>query len=203
MIKIIIFNSLPWNQHTVKGWAAEALIGTFTPFFYFLADPTFLTLFISICEFHRAFYEIFRVQMDALSMLDPCKRDEIKASLYKSILFHASVKKSVFFNLKKIFYKMLICRKSLFQQTADIYSIIISIQLIGSMISLACCIFEMDLVSSVQNISIKLKKKIFKLIIHSTGNSKYENRICFDGICIVIWWFKFIFLLFVWEICNR
>lgn len=51
--------SLPWNQHTMVGYSAEIGFDIITGEDYLLCGAVFMLLFLSMCEYHSAFYEIY------------------------------------------------------------------------------------------------------------------------------------------------
>lgn len=126
-------------------------------FFYLLVNPAFATLFSSICEYHRAFQQMFKARFDEINEQTKLKRfSSVKLSLIKSISFHLSV-------------------KHLFYQTAKVYSTFILIQLIGSMVFMAISIFQIDLMIHDFNISILIM--IFGVLISASNLFLY----CFYG----------------------
>lgn len=50
--------SLPWNQSTPIGYSVEITLSISDPEFYMVSNGVFLLLFISLCQHHRAFYDI-------------------------------------------------------------------------------------------------------------------------------------------------
>lgn len=121
---------LPWDQHSVEGWLMEVIFCLITVGFFVFVNPSFLTFFISICEYHRAFYKMFQGQInevDVMVQMRPCQYQAVKKMLHQSISFHVSA-------------------KNLFDESASIYSTFIAIQLIANVGSLACSVFQMDLV---------------------------------------------------------
>lgn len=97
----IIFNGfrLPWEQHTFEGWMADVVFGSFLTTFYMITNPAFLTLFVSICEYHRAFYKMFKAKLDQIissgKAMAKAKSHQstIKNNIKETILFHISVTK--------------------------------------------------------------------------------------------------------------
>lgn len=87
----------PWNQHCLTGWMAEIVVNLSLAVSYTSVNPAFLTLFISFCEYHRAFYEIFRDQFDKINkMVQKTKLsriNDVKEAVYGTIAFHISVKR--------------------------------------------------------------------------------------------------------------
>lgn len=88
---------LPWDQFTTIGWIFEQIYCDITLVPYLLVILLFLTFFVSICEYHRAFYELFQSQIDEVNfeVLGNSYQTYyyVKKSLRKSIFFHISVKK--------------------------------------------------------------------------------------------------------------
>lgn len=145
----------PWNQNCLTGWMADTVIYISLIVSYTLVNPAFLTLFISFCEYHRAFYEIFQSQFDKINKLSQETKlfhnNGIKEAVYKTILsyFCKTVINQIFF--KKNWLKtQTFCR--LFRQTAHVYSKFILIQVVCTTVLLSCCVFQMDLVMPYKNI---------------------------------------------------
>lgn len=61
-------------------------------------NPAFLTFFISICEYNRAFYEMFQAQMNRIDEMSTVanknmRQDaDIREALCETISFHIAVK---------------------------------------------------------------------------------------------------------------
>lgn len=94
---MISFHSLPWNQKTLIGWTLEMMFTAFGVSSYFLIYSTFLSFFIAICGFHRAFYEVFQATVEHINYnhhvnsLD--KIIFLKLKLCEAIRFHVMAKK--------------------------------------------------------------------------------------------------------------
>lgn len=77
---------------------AEVILSLILPACYFTMAPSLLTLFISICEYHRAFFEMFKFQIKEIDKINTSeliglqKNAHIKQSIHNSIVFHNSVK---------------------------------------------------------------------------------------------------------------
>lgn len=87
---------MPWNQRTILGWIAEGIYSMIAVGFYLIIAPKFLALFVSVCEYHRAFYQMFELQInevDRMAQTKPFRYREIKQLLSESVSFHISVKK--------------------------------------------------------------------------------------------------------------
>lgn len=50
------FKRLPWDQYTIPGWIGMLTFLLLSGGIYFLLNTVFLSLFASICEFHKVFY---------------------------------------------------------------------------------------------------------------------------------------------------
>ena len=86
---------MPWDQNTLLGWMADALFSLPAVIAYCLTVPPLLTLFVSICKYHDAFYKMFCHQVaeiDALTNRQPLPTIRIKEIIRDSILFHISAK---------------------------------------------------------------------------------------------------------------
>lgn len=81
--------SLPWNQRALFGWITEVFFSAIALASYLLVNVAFLTLFGSLCEYHRAFYQMFQDQMNRMDELH--QNNDIKQQLHQSILHHGSV----------------------------------------------------------------------------------------------------------------
>lgn len=80
--------SVPWNSTTPIGYFGETFITIGGAQSYILIAGTFALLFVSICSYHQAFYEIFR---NSIRQADQKGVD--KELLCKLIRFHISAKK--------------------------------------------------------------------------------------------------------------
>lgn len=77
---------------------ADVVFGLFLTTFYMITNPAFLTLFVSICEFHRAFYKMFRAKLDQIMIIGVIAKTKshqfaIKSNIKDTILFHISATK--------------------------------------------------------------------------------------------------------------
>lgn len=87
--------SWPWSQHSLLGWIAEIILSMIVSIFYLSTVPTVLTFFISICEYHWAFYEIFQTHITDMNCIIEKKSfriDDVNRSICKLISFHIDVK---------------------------------------------------------------------------------------------------------------
>ncbi|XP_031638775.1 uncharacterized protein LOC116350919 [Contarinia nasturtii] len=118
---------LPWDQATLLGYGGE--ICTYMSFavsYYLICGVVMLT-FISMCFHHQAFYEMFRHELRKLN--DPDENINQKKLLCKIIEFHSSV-------------------REWFLYSSDVYTFIIMIKLLYSMLCLAICIFDLMIVTN-------------------------------------------------------
>lgn len=86
---------LPWDQYTMKGWMAESILNFFIIASYFLSVLSLLTLFISICKYHNAFYKMFKHQLisiDAETSSRSFPNNRLTMLLNETIFFHGSAK---------------------------------------------------------------------------------------------------------------
>lgn len=87
---------LPWNQQTIFGWMAEMTFSIILVIGYLTTNPAFLGLFISFCEYNRAFYEIFHNQFDVINgsakSTERKHNHKVKILIIEAIKFHISVK---------------------------------------------------------------------------------------------------------------
>lgn len=96
---LINFHSfrLPWDQTTITGWMFEMAYHTDLFYFYFFVSFSLLTLFISIFEYHRSFYELFKHLIGKLDMNEqlykPIQIYQLKVCLRDTIILHTSAKK--------------------------------------------------------------------------------------------------------------
>lgn len=90
--KIAFHFSLPWNQHTIIGWIAEILLCLYIAFPYVAYNYGFLTFFVVIGEFHRAFYLQFQNMIENMN-LTAKRNGSQKAHLCDIIRYHNSVKR--------------------------------------------------------------------------------------------------------------
>lgn len=95
LIYFIIIVSLPWNDHHLAGYIANIIFGVCFSVAYLMMSLPFLLFFISICEYHHAFYEMFQLQIDRVRKVaqsKPYRSYDVKKSLADSISFHISAK---------------------------------------------------------------------------------------------------------------
>ena len=85
----ILISSLFWNENTPSGYAATILSHIAFGETYLFSNGTLLLLYISICWYHRAFYERFD---DSIRELDPQQPENAKKILCELIDFHNSIK---------------------------------------------------------------------------------------------------------------
>lgn len=84
---------MPWNQNTLWGWFNEILFSAVAGGSYLFVNPAFLTLFISICQHHRAFNQMYRAQInqvDRLTGIKPHRWFEMKKAFHKSMSLRIS-----------------------------------------------------------------------------------------------------------------
>lgn len=87
---------LPWDHHnTLVGWLFEIILSVSIFPNYFMMNTPFLSFFTSICEYHRAFYQMFGAQIDRVDQFarEKRQRDDIKTALFKVISIHVSAKR--------------------------------------------------------------------------------------------------------------
>lgn len=134
------------------------MIGYFGEIFYVIAviqaymftNGGILLLFVSISLIHQAFSKMFLHSLNELNEMD---NNRLRRKFTcKLIRFRSCVKESVDCNLnehKELLFQCLNCFSfRWFFDTADIYSLIILIHTICSMLFLTCIIFQLDLVSN-------------------------------------------------------
>lgn len=93
---IIIYSRLPWDQNTLSGWFAEEAFSFLSTVSSLFIAMQFLTLFISFVFFHKAFYELYRLQfkkIDALVRSTSLQSYEIKKLLFETVSFHIAAKR--------------------------------------------------------------------------------------------------------------
>lgn len=144
-----IFFRLPWDQQTSLGYFGETCYFVVVSLTYLTINGTFMLLFISMCLHDYAFYQMFQHFIRKWHESDANRNGA--AFLCKLIRFHVSVKKWVWstfwaFNQNlNVFFEFFF---SWFLMSADVYSRIVMIQLLCSMIMMACAFFQLDLVST-------------------------------------------------------
>lgn len=79
-------SSLPWNQTTILGYFGEICFTVIASETYLIVTGVFLILFISICNHHQAFYDIFK------QSINECNRHDEKF-IRGLIQFHISTKR--------------------------------------------------------------------------------------------------------------
>lgn len=94
---MISFLSLPWNQQILLGWILEILFTALSALSYFLIYSIFLSFFIAICGFHRAFRECFQTTVEQINYIQhvnaSAKMKLFKLKLCEAIRFHVMAKK--------------------------------------------------------------------------------------------------------------
>lgn len=146
---------LPWNQHTIRGWIGETVFSVISSSLYLFTNVVFLTFFIGICEFHRAFLHYFNVLVITVDNTKDTSDSDIETMLCNIIEFHVAIKRFVWncwFSLfewrrcahmsEKAFS---ICRY--FRKTAHVFSLILLTQLVFVVLHMTCSVFQMDMVS--------------------------------------------------------
>lgn len=93
---------LPWDQHTIRGWIGETVFSVISSSLYLFTNVVFLTFFIGICEFHRAFLHYFNELVmkieDAIDNdynLNSKSQSDIRTMLCDTINFHIAIKRFV------------------------------------------------------------------------------------------------------------
>lgn len=91
--KIFFFSfRLPWNQHTLIGWMVETIFYLNSASTFLFVNAVFLTFFITICEYHSAFYELFRSEIERMNGMIELDQN-VKRIICDSIKLHAAAKK--------------------------------------------------------------------------------------------------------------
>lgn len=83
---------LPWNQHTLIGWMVETIFYLNSASTFLFVNAVFLTFFITICEYHSAFYELFRSEIERMNGMIELHQN-VKRIICDSIKLHAAAKK--------------------------------------------------------------------------------------------------------------
>lgn len=85
---------MPWDQNTLPGWIGEAFFSILATFAFCLIIPPILSLFVSICEYHCAFYKMFRHQITKINAAGykPMPIARIKDIIQEAILLDVSSK---------------------------------------------------------------------------------------------------------------
>lgn len=201
--------SLPWDQTTKLGYFMEMICDLIFGEFYLLGNGAFLLLFISICLYHLAFYKRFKYSISKLSQSENPGND--KKLLCDLIQFHNMVKewvKSIFsdpflhflveFEFHLISFSTDI--PSWFVETANVYSSLILVQLVISMLTLAQLVFQLDLVTKIYPTKIFPTVNFENIFTRIAANAAHWFQ-CRDSCewCIGHS-FEFVYLLFRWEI---
>lgn len=117
---------LPWDQKTFLGWLYNLLVGFVGGIGYVNVNSCFLSLFIGISIFHRAYQKLCRSLIDRIAKTNQPLECQ---------------------NLLRTIIEMHLTAKDTFLQSAQTFSPCILIILMCSMVYLACSIFQLDLVS--------------------------------------------------------
>ncbi|XP_055305901.1 odorant receptor 22c-like [Sitodiplosis mosellana] len=145
---------LPWDQETLMGFGFATCFDLFGADSYFISNGSLLLLFISMCLHHEAFLKRFQQEMSKFDhTLENTKHRDI---LCKLVRFH-------------------IITKEWFLQSADTYRHFVLVQLISSVIFLACIVFQLDLQS--KHPSVNLVLMLFGVFVSGTNLFVY----CFFG----------------------
>lgn len=86
-----LFYSLPWNQKTPIGYIVEVWYDVFLGVVYYTGNGAIMLLFISLCLFHRAFYNMYSHYLLQLNRTD--KNRNNKEFLCDLIRFQNLVKR--------------------------------------------------------------------------------------------------------------
>lgn len=87
---------MPFNQSTLVGYVLQVAYTINFSEMYYIANATFLILFITICLHNQAFYKMFR---HSLQKLDQTNQDRnVQKILCDLIHFHITTKELVFLN---------------------------------------------------------------------------------------------------------
>lgn len=147
-------NRLPWNQQTMLGYFGETCYFVIVSLCYLSINGLFMLLFISLCLHKRAFYQMFRHSIREWEASD-ANRNNFQF-LRKLIQFHISVKRLVLFpflvsslQIEETLTVIYLGIYSWFLMSIEVYSRIVMIQLLCSMIMMSCAFFQLDLVSKV------------------------------------------------------
>lgn len=149
---------LPWNQHTKTGFVIEIFFDGFGAISYFCINSTYLTYFIALCTYHRAFQQMIKALLDKLKERNTPR--QAKQILIDVVRVHNNA-------------------KLLFRESADAYSSVIMFFSIFIMIAIACGIFHMDVVSYLfkkKNDFETKKKKIIFFTFLGGASTKYRNH---------------------------
>lgn len=93
LIKLIEFIiSLPWDQRTPFGYFTENIISSLSGFTYITINGAFLALFTATCDFHRAFYEMFRNKIEECEEISYEKHEVLRIRFKESVQFHIRTK---------------------------------------------------------------------------------------------------------------
>lgn len=85
--------SLPWDQHTPTAYIIEMFFNLFSLQIYTLISGVIMFLFISLCLYHRAFYQMFRQSAGELKTSD--RKSYHKKYIFKLLQLHITTKKYV------------------------------------------------------------------------------------------------------------
>lgn len=83
--------SLPWDQMTLRGYFGEIGFSLGIVAASLTSNNMFLVLFVSICFFHRAFYEIFEHLIEKFKWQSGQDQSGQRL-IYNLIRFHVSTK---------------------------------------------------------------------------------------------------------------
>lgn len=156
--------SFPWNQKTLYGWIIETILNStgFTSYIFYCFS--FLSFFIGIVEYQRAFFTQFKILYDRLNSCSGQNYVEAESHLIRTIRFHVMMIKYGNLNfLWKLNYSTFLSYRY-YEQTANTFGIFVLSKLIAFGLEAACSIFQLDMVSdkfiAINSIYYKFKKYI-------------------------------------------
>lgn len=147
----LINSRLPWDQLTFIGYMSESLYTLIVGEIYVLAS-SFTLLFVSICLYLRAFSRIFRHFVYELNRNEANRNN--KDRLCRLIRFHNEAKEWVHHcNNNSNFISYFQTNFRFFVDSADVFSIIILIQLFSNIAILSGNVLFLDLVNNINSMS--------------------------------------------------
>lgn len=80
---MIVYSSLPWNQKTLLGYFFATCYIAICLQSSLIVNGAILLLFISICIYHHAFYNIFN---ETTIKLNICKKDQEVKQIFDDLI---------------------------------------------------------------------------------------------------------------------
>lgn len=156
--KLAFICSLPWDQSTMTGYFGEIFYVIAIIQAYMFMNGSILLLFVSICLVHQAFSKMF---LNTLNQLNDIELQLCVESYFvSSFNFGVAPKRKFSYCIELTIKFGRVFLSNIFRwffDSPDVYSLMILVHSICSILFLTCIIFQFDLVSKIgrnSNVSI-------------------------------------------------